>query len=147
MKFEMNFQDKAFLKLAAKVASSQATAEEQLDLEKLLHDHPRYEPEFLQLKQELRQDHKASLWLSALRVMLKTADPKEIKNIAALKQADPEQWREYQDAKEFTEALASREESVKTMKIQAMPDHVRKELLARLKASREHRNSLRADSR
>ena len=139
MKFEMNFQDKAFLTLALKIVSRHATAKEKTDFERLLRDQPHYRQEGRRLDRELRHDHQHQFWLSAVRVILNVASPEEVKMIESLKETDPEQWDKYQDAVEFLEVLASRAESIKTMKIQPMPARVREELFAGLKATRTRR--------
>ena len=138
MKIDMATQDKAFLKLAAKDASGQATSDEQFALEKLLQDHPRYRREFRELMRELQKD--SDLGIFALRVVLGKASPNEVKKIKALKQSAPEQWNEYQDAVNFLKDIASQKESTKSTKIQPMPEHVRKELQAKLKDAREKAN-------
>lgn len=137
MNFEINSQDKAFLKLAAKVATGQAADDEKARLESLIRDQPRYVREFGKLQREFANDMKADLRISALKIMLGKAKPAEIKAIAALKQAHPEHGDTYQDAVDFLQNLATREDSKKTMKIQPMPDRVRKELQSKLQEARE----------
>jgi hypothetical protein len=139
MKFEMSSQSRVFLTMASKVVSGHATAKEKLDFERLLIDQPRYRQEFRRFDRELRYDHEQEFWLSAVRVILKVASAEEVKMIKSLKETDPEQWEKCQDAVEFLEVLASREESLKTLKIQPMPARVREEMLAGLKASRMRR--------
>lgn len=146
MKFEMSSQDKAFLTLASKVVSGHATAKEQIDFEKLLSDQPHYRREFRGLDRELWHERQQQFWLSAVRVILKIANPEEAKMIESLKETDPKQWDKYQDAVQFLEVLASRAESIKTMKIQPMPAHVREELLTGLEASRKRRGRYRGKS-
>lgn len=139
MKYEMSSQDKAFLTLALKVASGHATTPQRIELEKLIRDQPRYRKDFKRLNEGLTDEKQNQFWISAIRVLLKIADPAEAKMIESLKETDPGQWGEFQDAVEFLTILASRQEAMKTMKIQPMPAHIREDVLSGLKAWRTRR--------
>lgn len=139
MKFEISSQDKAFLTMASKIISGNATASERSEFEQMIRSQPRYTKQFQQLNRELRHDNQNQFWVSVVRVILKVADPAEVKMIESLKETNPDQFEQYQEAVEFLVVLASREKALKTMKLQPMPTHVREKALADLKASRERR--------
>jgi ATP-dependent helicase/DNAse subunit B len=132
MKFDMKPQDKAFVKLAQKVAAGKSSSKDQVELESMMRQNPELREEFSELQRNLLDEKTADFWAVAVRVMVGTASKKEAKQIESLRTENPKQWEKYQDAVDFLDAMASRHEAVKDRKIEPMPPDVRKELLRQL---------------
>ncbi len=132
MKFDMKPKDKAFLKLANKIAAGRGTGQDRVELEAMMKENPELRDEFGALQRNLRDEETAEFWAVAVRAMVGAAIPEEVKQIESLKTTDLERWEKYQDALDLINAMASRHDSLKSRKIEPMPLHVRKELLRQL---------------
>lgn len=133
MRFDMRPEDKAFLRLAEKVAAGKGSRNDRDELKIIMKENPELGEEFDKLRRNLDDEMAAEFWSVAVRVMVGTASPEEVNQIESLKTTDPHQWEEYQDALDFVNAMASLRESPKSPKIEPMPPHVRKELLRQLR--------------
>ena len=132
MKFDMKPPDKAFLKLAERVAAGKGSGKDRVELESMMKENPELREEFAELQRNLLDEETAEFWAVAVRVMVGTSSKAEVKQIESLKTDDQKQWGKYQDALDFINAMSSRHDSPESRKIEPMPPHVRKELLRQL---------------
>jgi len=133
MKFDMKPQDKAFLKLAEAVAAGEGSSKDRAELELMMQDDPELEMEFVQFQRNLRDERLAEFWSVAVRVMVGTACPEEVKQIESLRTSDPKRWEKYLAALAFVDEMASRHDSANSLKTEPMPSHVRQKLLSELR--------------
>ncbi len=132
MKFDMKSQDKAFLRLAERVAAGKESGKDRDELESMMKENPELGEEFDKLQRNLSDELASEFWSVAVRVMVGTASPDEVNRIESLKTTDAKQWEKYQDALDFINSMASLRNPPKNPKIEPMPPHVRKELLRQL---------------
>lgn len=136
MKFDMQPSDKAFLRLAEKVAAGKGSSKDQAELDSMIEQNPELNAEFAELKRNLRDEQTAEFWGVAVRVMVGAATKDEIRRIEALKTDEPQQWEKYQDALEFLNGMAVRPEVLRHSKPRQMPPNLRKELLSNLSSQK-----------
>lgn len=134
MKFDMKPEDRAFLKLAEAVATGTGDSKKREELEMMMQNNPELRAEFAELQKNVRDENLAEFWSVAVRVMVGTASPQEVEQVESWKSREPERWGKYQEALEFVDALASRHDSLKRLKIGPLPPKVREKLLKELRS-------------
>jgi hypothetical protein len=133
MGLELSPAKRRFLELAMRQIDGTATREERRDLDALITANPQFKQHYRDLEQELTSSKDADFWAISLRVLFSGGTADEDSLIRNYRRMHRQRWNKFLEIAFSLQALGAVPTTVDQSSPTAMPEAVRKRLLAGLK--------------